>query len=210
MAKKKNVYNYFDGFVTMANYANEAAVYLNEVINNFDANPEVMLEKVNGIHEIEHNADAKRHEVINRLTTEFMTPIEREDIMEMIQQLDNVVDHIDDVMRTIYMYDIQKLSDATISFAALLVKITEALKGAMEEFEGFRKSKTIKSKIIAVSDIEDEGDILHLDTLHALYRSDASAVEIIRNNKLIDGMEDCLDACADVVDIVERVILKNS
>ena len=139
-----------------------------------------------------------------------MTPIEREDIMEMIQKLDNVVDHIDDVMRTVYMFNITELSPAIVSFAELIVRCTEAMKATMEKFENFRKSRTIKEYIVKVNEIEDEGDLLHLDTIYNLFGSELSSLNVIRQNKLLDDMENCLDACEEVVDTVERIMMKNS
>ena len=207
---KKSGFNYFDSFISMANHAYEAAQYLDGIVKNFDLSPTVLLEKVQGIHEIEHRADDERHEVITHLTTEFMTPIEREDIMEMIQKLDNVVDHIDDVMRTVYMFNITELSPAIVSFAELIVRCTEAMKATMEKFENFRKSRTIKEYIVKVNEIEDEGDLLHLDTIYKLFGSELSSINVIRQNKLLDDMENCLDACEEVVDTVERIMMKNS
>ena len=207
---KKSGFNYFDSFISMANHAYEAAQYLDGIVKNFDPSPTVLLEKVQGIHEIEHRADDERHEVITHLTREFMTPIEREDIMEMIQKLDNVVDHIDDVMRTVYMFNITELSPAIVSFAELIVRCTEAMKATMEKFENFRKSRTIKEYIVKVNEIEDEGDLLHLDTIYNLFGSELSSINMIRQNKLLDDMENCLDACEEVVDTVERIMMKNS
>ena len=207
---KKSGFNYLDSFISMANHAYEAAQYLDGIVKNFDPSPTVLLEKVQGIHEIEHRADDERHEVITHLTTEFMTPIEREDIMEMIQKLDNVVDHIDDVMRTVYMFNITELSPAIVSFAELIVRCTEAMKATMEKFENFRKSRTIKEYIVKVNEIEDEGDLLHLDTIYKLFGSELSSINVIRQNKLLDDMENCLDACEEVVDTVERIMMKNS
>ena len=53
---KKSGFNYFDSFISMANHAYEAAQYLDGIVKNFDPNPTVLLEKVQGIHEIEHRA----------------------------------------------------------------------------------------------------------------------------------------------------------
>ena len=207
---RKSGFNYFHSFISMANYAYEAAKYLDNIVKVFDPASTVLLEKVQGIHEIEHKADDERHEVITHLTTEFMTPIEREDIMEMVQKLDNVVDHIDDVMRAVYMFNIRTLSPSIISFGELIVRCTEALKTTMEKFENFRKSRTIKEYIVKVNEIEDEGDVLHLNSIHELFSSDISAIDVIRQNKLLDDMENCLDACEEVVDTVEQIMMKNS
>ena len=80
----------------------------------------------------------------------------------------------------------------------------------MSKFENFRKSESIKEYMVKVNTIEDEGDLLHLRTIRYLYAFDDSPMNVIRKNRLIDGMEECLDACEEVVDSVERVIMKNT
>ena len=93
MAKKG--YNYFEAFVDMAQYACDAANYLVETLNNFDVHE--MEERVTGLHEIENAADGKRHEITSHLIHEFITPIDREDIFNLVQQLDTAVDTIEEL-----------------------------------------------------------------------------------------------------------------
>jgi hypothetical protein len=209
MARRK-AYNYFEAFDQMAQHAYDAALFLQGVFTNFYPDSQIMFDNVNKIHVIEHEADGIRHECIEHLSTEFITPIEREDIMELIQKLDSVVDSIDDVVRTMYMFNIKEPFAEAKEFADLIVKCTEALKVVMSKFENFRKSESIKEDMVKVNTIEDEGDLLHLRTVRYLYVFENGTINVIRKNRLIDGMEDCLDACEEVVDSVERVIMKNT
>ncbi|MBR3296064.1 MAG: DUF47 family protein [Clostridia bacterium] len=207
---RKNAYNYYEAFEQMAQHAYDAALFLQGVFINFYPDSQMMFDNVNKIHAIEHEADGIRHECIEHLTTEFITPIEREDIMEIIQKLDSVVDSIDDVIRIMYMFNIKESFSEAKEFADLIVKCTEALRVTMSKFENFRKSESIKEYMVKVNTIEDEGDLLHLRTIRYLYAFDDSPMNVIRKNRLIDGMEECLDACEEVVDSVERVIMKNT
>ena len=209
MARRKD-YDYFEAFEDMAKHAHAAASFLQEMFQNFSPDSQTMFDNVNAMHKIEHEADGTRHECMENLSNEFIPPIDREDIIELIQNLDNVVDQIDDVVRTVYTYNVREVSAETKEFADLIVKCTEALEMTMSEFVNFKKSKSIYESIIRVNDIEDQGDLLHLRSMRYLYAFEDSAMNVIRKTKLIDDMENCLDACEEVVDLVERVIMKNT
>ncbi len=207
MAKKQG-YNYFDALIDMSSFAYEAAQYLDSVLADY--NPVIVLDKVNGIHDIEHHADDKRHELIIHLTREFITPIEREDIMEMVQKLDTVVDAIDDVLRYIYMFNIATIRPSALKFSSLVVRCTRSMNIAMEEFKNFHKSQSIKDYIVEVNMLEEEGDRMQISALHELFGKSSDAIEIIRWSKVIDCLEACLDDCEEVVDTMERIIMKNT
>lgn len=84
------------------------------------------------------------------------------------------------------------------------------MKVMMEEFSNFRKSKTIKSNIIEINRLEEEGDKLFTKAMHNLYATSTEATEILAWTSLYDQLEHCCDLCEDVADVVERVMLTNS
>ena len=94
MAKKQDTF-YFDTFTSCAEHAEEASRILRKCIDNYD--PDNLSGSLDEIHKVEHDADMKKHELINVLAKAFITPIEREDIMLMSQCLDEVVDKLEDV-----------------------------------------------------------------------------------------------------------------
>ena len=86
------------------------------------------------MHHIENAADGFRHDMTQVLSHEFIAPIEREDIIELAQDLDNVVDAIDDVMRRIYMFNVQTIRPEAKQFSAIITKCCHALLETIEEF----------------------------------------------------------------------------
>lgn len=89
MSRKSDQY-YFDTFLKCANFAYEASQLLNEVVNDYT--PDRVSNLTDKMHEIEHNADHEKHEMTEVLIKAFVTPIEREDIMELAHNIDNMVD----------------------------------------------------------------------------------------------------------------------
>lgn len=106
---------YYDGFVTQNSYCCKAAATLQEVLNHFD--PEVLPQKREEMHAIEHDADSTKHKMMEQLAREFITPIEREDIIELAQAIDDVTDNIEDVLMRMYMYHMQEVRPEARQFA---------------------------------------------------------------------------------------------
>lgn len=207
MAKKKN-FNYFDYFIKNCNFICKAANFMFESLKSYDKN--TFLEKKDSIHELENQADMCKHEMIEYLSHEFITPIEREDILALAQELDNVIDSIDDTMARIYMYNIDEIRPEAIKFAELVINCTKALKEAVAEFKNFKSSKSLFSKLIEVNNFESEGDNFHAKCSYDLFSTDTDTRTLLIWTTIYEDLEMCLDSCEDAVDIIESVVMKNS
>lgn len=201
-----SVYNYFDGFIKMTEKAKECADYLNMAINSYDKNS---LEKqTEEIHEIEHNSDLIKHEIMANLVKEFLPPIEREDITNIIHYLDNVVDNIEDILVKMYILNLDSVTDEALEFVDLILSCVGMLSQCVAEFQNYKKSKRLKDLIVEVNSIEEKGDRLYIKVMRDLYKNGNSDY-IIRWSKVYDLMEKCLDSCETVADELEVVMLKN-
>ncbi|MHB1315375.1 MAG: DUF47 domain-containing protein [Christensenellales bacterium] len=206
--KQKNNYNYFDSFIQCATYSCAAAQYLQDTLTSF--NPETFATRMKEMHTIENDADQEKHEMIKYLSREFITSIEREDIVDLAQELDNVTDSIDDVVRRMYMFNIMQIRPEAVEFSKLIVQCCEAMKTAVKEFKNFRKSKTINDYIVETNRLESVGDDLHASSIRSLFLQSQSNLNTFVWVNIFDGLEHCLDCCENVVDIIESVIMKNS
>ena len=108
MARKMDA-NYFDTFVELAGYSCQAANLLDNIMNNFRADE--LKSKMEEMHAIEHGGDEARHAMVKKLAREFITPIEREDIMAMADAIDNVTDTIEDVVMRMYMFNVIRIRE---------------------------------------------------------------------------------------------------
>lgn len=205
---KKTRFDYFQAFVEFTEKAMTAADMLNSFLCYY--RPEDIWEQMNNIHVIEHEADIIRHTVIEHLSREFVAPIEREDIVSLVREFDNVVDGIDEVMRKISMYQVPKLREDVIPFTELLVTACKKLNTIVVEFSTFRKSKEIKERIIEINTLESEADTLHFHAISTLFGNEKDAVQLLAWQNIYDAMEDCFDNCEHAAEIIEGVILKNS
>jgi len=207
MARKRGE-DYFDTFVRLVEHSCKAAELLNDIMNSYNADQ--LREKMDEMHEIENFGDSERHAMIRRLSREFITPIEREDIMSLADAIDDVTDTIEDVLLRLYMFNIRSIKEYAKKMAEIIVKCCKALKQALAEFRDFQKSKTLHDFIVEVNVLEEEGDRLYTEAVRDLYVNSKNVVEIMAWDQTYDYLENCCDACEEVANVIEYIILKNS
>ncbi|MBR2621848.1 MAG: DUF47 family protein [Clostridia bacterium] len=206
MAKGDKIY--FENYVACTALAKKAATYLVECLENYDANNiEKMLEEM---HTYEHSADMKKHEMNEMLAKAFVTPVDREDLDMMSQQLDTVLDLLEEVLQKLYIYNIQMIEPAAIEYAKHLVKACNLLGEIMGEFENFKKSKKLHPLIVACNDVEEECDKLYLITMHELTKKSTDVLVTLSWYKIYDCLEACSDACEHVSECVGSIVMKNT
>lgn len=200
---------YFENFASSAELSKKAAVYLVECLDNYDPNKiEEMLRKM---HEIEHTADRKKHQMNDALAKAFVTPVDREDLDMLSHNLDHVTDRLEEVMQKFYIYNIQSVESSVIEFAKKLVRACELLCDLMTEFENFKRSKKIRELIIGLNDAEEECDKLYLASMRALTQNHSDDVlTTISWREIYECFESCADACEHVGECVGTVIMKNT
>lgn len=209
MSKKHHKFDYFDNFEKQAEIAVEEADLLIEALENF-TKAEDLKSYMDRAHQIEHRGDEVNHVILENVATDFITPIEREDIIELAKCLDNIIDYIEDVIQAMYMYDVHIIPEGTKEFADLIRKGTGALKKAMGDFRSFKKSKKFRALVRDVSDYEEVADHLFLKVIRTLHTTD-------RNNPMrahvwssvFERMEKCSDACEHAADTMSTIMLKN-
>lgn len=199
---------YYDNFSECASLAKKAAAYLVECLENYNSDKiESMLKEM---HVFEHSADIKKHEMNEALAKAFVTPVEREDLDMLSQQLDTVLDFLEEILQNLYIYNIKTIEPAAIVYAKHLVKACDLLGLIMTEFENFKKSKKLHSLIIQVNDVEEECDKLYLATMHDVTKKSTDVLKTLSWYKIFDCFEDCSDACEHVSECVGSIVMKNT
>lgn len=206
MSNKKNNC-YYEAFIDLAEYSKQAADMLYECIKHFDL---LLIEdKIKEMHEIEHKADVKKHEMMDKLAKEFITPIEREDINRLFNAIENVSDTIEDVLIKMYIFCIPVMRPEAKEFAEVLVKSCEALKKMMIEFPNYKKSSYLHKFIVEINDLEEEGDKLYTGSIHSLFSTSQNAVELLTWTETMNRFEKSCDAIEHVANVVESVVMNN-
>lgn len=206
---KKRKFDYFDAFEKQAKLAVCEADLLIELIENFTG-PENLKDMMERAHKIEHEGDEVSHSIFDTVTTDFITPIEREDILNMAQFLDSIIDYVEDIVQRFYMYNVHSVHHDAIDFAHLIKKSCEAIDAATEDFRNFKKSKKVKQLIVDINTYEEEADQLYIRILRELHTNNCKdPMHVIVWSHIFDRMEYCCDACEHVADVMNTVLLKN-
>ncbi|HIW75469.1 MULTISPECIES: DUF47 domain-containing protein [Gordonibacter] len=206
---KKVKFDYFDAFEKQTEVAVKEAELLIKAIEGFTT-AENTLDVMRRAHALEHEGDEINHAIFKTVATDFITPIDREDIIELAQFLDNIIDYVEDVMQRFYMYDVHFMHKDAHEFALLIKKSCEALHRAMEDFRNFKKSKKFKQLIIDVNTYEEEADELFLHVIRSLHTEDCdNPMRVLVWTQIFDRMEKCCDACEHTADIMNTILLKN-
>jgi hypothetical protein len=205
---KKKDYDYFQAFTQAVDYSCQAAEILKNTLTYFDTDK--LNDRLKDVHGVEHAADLGKHEMMSELARAFITPIEREDILELMQELDDVTDDIEDVLIRTYIFHILSIREDALRFADIISRCCGEMLKMMKEFRDFRKSKTIHEMIVTINDLEEEGDRLYTEAVRRLFMHSKDPIELMVWREIFDRMEKCCDACEHVANIVESIIMKNS
>jgi uncharacterized protein Yka (UPF0111/DUF47 family) len=148
--------------------------------------------------------------VLNRLVKEFLPPIEREDITSLSQKIDDVTDAIEDVLICIDMFNVQNIRPEILKFTEMIVDCCKSMKVALDEFQNFKRSKRLHSEIVEINRLEEEGDTLYINGVRNLYRTTTDPIELMVWTEIFRRLEKCCDACEDVANDIESIVMKNS
>jgi predicted phosphate transport protein (TIGR00153 family) len=193
---------FFDLFEQQAGHIVSASRVLEEMTLEYaDAKA-----KAAQIKDLEHAGDTLTHEIVRRLNTTFVTPIDREDIYALASRLDDVLDLIDAVADRFLVYKIDSPTDGAIAMAKIIVKTAE------ETDRAVRCLRTLSSyyhkHAVEVNRLENEADRMLRDQLAALFEGTKDAIEVIKWKELYETMESITDRCEDVVNVIEGITLK--
>jgi hypothetical protein len=162
--------------------------------------------KLADIRELEHEGDRLTHELINLLNQTFVTPFDRDDIYRLASVIDDVCDHVDEAADNIDAYEVQDVPDRARQQGEVIYRAASRLHEAVEQLEGFKDSSR---QLVALRQLEDEGDRLSREAVAALFQSGADPLTIIRWKDIHEQLEEAVDACENAADVLEAILVKN-
>ncbi|MBN2356274.1 DUF47 domain-containing protein [candidate division KSB1 bacterium] len=168
-----------------------------------------MIDIVQRIEDLEHEADDVTHRCIDALHRTFITPIDRSDIHLLIKRLDDIVDSIDSATRRISLYDISSIRPEAKKLAEILVQCSETIEQALKGLRNMKHSESIIEKCRIIHDLEEKGDEVLRSALIRLFKEDDSVL-IIKWKEIFQRLEKAVDRCEDVANIIEGVVISSS
>lgn len=206
MAKKTN--EYFLLIEQQAAICVEAAALLENILTEYSA-AGMAVRRVE-MHAVERRADGICHDIRNRLSAAFITPIDQEDILHLAQLLDDVTDALDEVALECYMFRLAELPAGAPAFAGLTRRCVGKLCEAAIELRNFRSSGRLRALLTEVNTLEEQADDAYATAIHDLFAEDAAPRTLIAGKAIFDCMEACCDLCGHAADVMDQIIIKNT
>ena len=205
--KEKN-FNYYDEFIKNANIAIEISTILKKHAENYDINNSTEVEEK--VHKLENDADKNLHETIDYLVKDFLPPIEREDIVLLVNKIDDIIDYLDEIAINFNILNIVVLRDNFLEFMELFNKVSVLLKEMLENFKDKKKHEEVYKYLIEINNIEENGDRLYEKAIKSLFTNEKDPIEIIKWNTIYNTLENGIDSFESVANTIGEIVLKNT
>jgi hypothetical protein len=201
--KKKDIF--FEYFVIISKNIHLASEVFRKEINNLKNSEEFAQQ----IKTIETMGDQYTHEVIFNLNRTFITQLDREDILNLTIKLDDVLDMIEACAWNFDLFNLYEPDEYMKLFAKNIEMSTQEIIYAIDDLVEKRLTEVPKHTY-KINDLENVGDDLLRDSLKTLFSTCTDPVEIIKRKEIYNMMESVSDACEDVANILEGIIMRSS
>ena len=195
---------FFDLFETAAANILQGAHYLREMVDHYERAEE--LGKL--ILETEHEGDITTHEIMERLNTTFVTPIDAEDIRDLASTLDDILDYIEATADRMILYDVGKPARYMAELVGILEQSASEIVKVVAGLRDLKRPRRLLDQCIEINRLENDGDRLSRRALAELFRGNGNAMDAIKWKEIYEHVEMAIDKCEDIANIIESVVVK--
>lgn len=155
----------------------------------------------------EQQGDRITHDIIHRLNTTSVTPIDREDIYGLASALDDIVDYIEEAADILGLYKIEAPMQQAQQQAVVL---EEACRNIAEALSRLSRMRDLNHYFIEINRLENEGDRITREALASLFEGGIDPLLVIRWKDVFDRLEQAIDACETAANIIEGIVVKHA
>jgi predicted phosphate transport protein (TIGR00153 family) len=194
---------FFDLFEEAARNITRGADLLDQMLAHFPDRADLARDIVI----CEQEGDRIAHDIHHKLNSTFVTPIDREDILELTSDLDDIIDLIDEVSDYLGLYKIEAPMEQSQRLAHVLLQATRQISEAMPRLRSF---DAISHYTVEVNRLENEGDRISRDAIASLFEAGIDPLVVIRWKDIFERLEEAIDATEHVANALEGIVIKNS
>jgi len=166
-------------------------------------------QRMDELEKLEQQGDEITRTILDKVNKTFATPIDREDIFNIAQNLDDILDGINNVCEKMILYKAGQPTPYMVDMVKLLEKVTATVEKA---FSYLHKLSSKQEDIIKlcrqINALETEGDLLYKEGMAELFAQLTDPIELIKRKEIYNDLEDVVDLCEDVADLLKGVVLK--
>ncbi|MGH2833614.1 MAG: DUF47 domain-containing protein [Solirubrobacteraceae bacterium] len=194
---------FFDLFEQAGQNIQHAAELLERMLGEYPDSKGLAAE----IRDCEQRGDQIVHDLVARLNHTFVTPVDREDILELTSALDDIVDYIEEVADYLGLYKIEAPMEQAQRLAQILALATHQIAQAIPLMRGF---KDISAQTVETHRLENEGDRAVREAIAALFETGTDPMLVIRWKDIFERLENAIDATEKAAYILEGIVIKNA
>jgi uncharacterized protein len=198
--------NFFDYFEELANKIEDGSSMFLHMTENHDYSEE----KITKLKEIEHEADVITHRTYEKMHKTFLTPLDREDILALVNKMDSILDMVEATAVRLYLYKVKKPDDEIIKQAKILHEAVIKVKFVIHAMRDMKNAKTILDACVEINTLENAGDVVLRTIIADLFVKEKDAIELMKWKEIFERIEEAIDVCEDVSNIVEGIVLKHA
>jgi uncharacterized protein len=155
----------------------------------------------------EQEGDRITHDIIHRLNSTSVTPIDREDIYALAGALDDIVDFTEEAADFMGLYNIEAPMEQALQLTRVLEDSCRNIAQALSRLKGFQE---LNHYFVEVNRLENEGDRITREALASLFRGGIDPMIVIKWKDIFDRLEHAIDACEHVANILEGIVVKHT
>lgn len=197
---------FFDLFQDSAENMVKAAHSLKDMISNWEHIEGTVAE----ITELEHKGDTITHEIMSRLNRTFVTPFDREDIVDMAHSLDDVTDFIHSAADSMLLYKVERPGERAKELADIILQATEEIEKVLPQLKKRIILSSVLKRCVEINRLENLADRVYRSAIAELFDDSTDMAHIIKWREIYAHMESATDRCEDVADVLEGVAIKHA
>jgi predicted phosphate transport protein (TIGR00153 family) len=197
---------FYDLFEELINKIEEGGKLFLEMVEKY----EYPLTTITKLKELEHEADVITHRTYEKMHKSFLTPLDREDIYALVNKMDSILDMIEASAARMNLYRVKKPTKVIIDQAKILNEAIRKVKFVVHAMRDMKNSKMILDACVEINTLENEGDIVLRTAMVDLFEHEKDAIELIKWKEIFERIEEALDVCEDVSNIIEGIVLKHA
>ena len=196
---------FFDYLNLQAENLVQATVYFKSILKN-GVMDETSARKV---HDLEHEGDTLMHEITDMLNRTFITPIDREDIFALANQIDDVLDMLNAMAGRMKLYKLDPGEEYFSQFIDLIDQSAAALANALKHMHDTKRARRVLDHCIEVNRLENMGDQVREKAISNLFETEKDPIMVIKWKEMYEVAESTLDKCEHVAKVIESILVKN-
>jgi predicted phosphate transport protein (TIGR00153 family) len=163
--------------------------------------------KVREIKDIEHQGDVIFHRIVDRVNKTFVTPLDREDIYELVNELDNALDAIEGVSSRFFYFKIDKPTPESIQMINIVYRAAVEIKKAIDNLKNFND---LLPFCVEINRLENEADIISREMIGKLLDEETDWRKALKWKEIYGRLETAADHCEDIANVIESIVVKNA